>query len=268
MHPMIASLPMYDWPETGPHLDKFWHKLRPTLKQLCESTPTDLNRTDLHSQWQSDDVLLSQTCAYPLTTMLPKSTVVMGTPMYQCDYCEDGLYASPILVRQSDKRQSLTEFAGATLAFNNTESQSGFNALKSLMVSEALITPAEPTFFNHSVTTGSHRNSIKALANGTADICAIDPVCWAMAQKYDADASQLRVLTNTAFSPALPLICSANAIPKQLDEQQWRDAVMRAFEQAIDANAKEHLLLKGVCFIPKSRYLELEISKLDMVTQS
>ena len=257
---------MYDWPETRSHLDTFWNRLQPALQQLCDATPTHLDRTNLHAQWQSDDLLLSQSCAYPLITSLPKSTVVVGTPVYQCDFCEDGLYASPIVVRRTDKRQTLSAFATAKLAFNSRGSQSGFNALKSLLESEQLINEREPTFFNDSIETGSHRVSVAAVANGRADICAVDPVSWALAKRFDKDATALRVLTTTAFSPALPLISSAMAIPTHMDEQQWCKSVMQAFEQAIDSDALEHLLLKSVSFIPKSRYLTLNISNLDMIT--
>lgn len=265
---MIASLPMYDWPETREHNDQFWHRLQTELRQICTTTPAQLSRSDEHKQWQRNDVLLSQTCGYPLVTSLPETTVVVGTPLYGCQFCENGHYASAILVRQSDHKQALSEFAASTLAFNSTDSQSGYNSFKSLLIQEQLIGKQNTSFFSNAVCTGSHRASIEAVAHGMADICAVDPVSWALAQRFDETTQLLRILTNTAFTPALPLISSVNAIPHNMNEQQWRVAVMHAFEQAIDADAKRHLLIEGVTFISKSHYLELPISNLDMLTQS
>lgn len=265
---MNVSLPMYDWPETQKHNDELWRRLQPKLLQLTATIPTELNRTDVNRQWQADDLLLSQTCAYPLITSLPESTVVVGTPNYGCDFFDNGHYSSPILVRQSDHRHTLHAFSAATLAFNSHDSQSGFNALKSLLIEEQLIDEHQPIFFSKALRTGSHRASIKAVAQGQADLCAVDPVSWALAQRFDADTQQLRVLTNTAYTPALPLISSANAVPMQLSEQAWRVAIMHAFDYAINAKAEQHLLLNGITFIPKGRYLDLPVSNLNMITQT
>lgn len=119
--------------------------------------------------------------------------MVIGTPLYLCDFCTEGLYASPILVRKTDDRRSLSQFNGSSLAFNDTASQSGFNALKTLLVEENLIDQRGTTFFSDSVLTGSHRASMQAVANGIADMCAVDPVSWALAQRFDAKTKQLQI---------------------------------------------------------------------------
>ena len=263
---MIASLPMYDWPETSAQLDLFWARCRSALKQQCDCVPTHLSRGDVHEQWQRDDMLLSQTCAYPLVTELPASTVVVGTPTFAVDYNDGGHYASVLLVASTDKRTELAQFARSILAYNGPDSQSGFNALKSLLVEQQLITDEAPIFFEDSVRTGSHRASIAAVATGRAHICAIDPVSWAMAQRYDQHCKQVKILSPTAFAPALPLVTSAAAIPDSFSEAQWREVVIHAFEQAIDSATREQLLFSGITYVPKSDYLKLPISKFDMIT--
>lgn len=257
---------MYDWPETRAQLDQFWAKLQSALAQHCDLVPTHLSRSDVHEQWQRDDMLLSQTCVYPLVTELPTTTVVVGTPTFAVDYSEGGHYASVLLVASTDKRTELAQFSRSTLAYNGPDSQSGFNALKSLLVDEQLLSDEAPIFFGDSVRTGSHRASIAAVASGRAHICAIDPVSWALAQRYDQHCPQVRILRNTAFAPALPLVTSAAAIPERLNEAQWREVVMQAFEQAIDSATREHLLLSGISYVSKSDYLKLPISKFDMIT--
>lgn len=262
---MIASLPMYDWPETRAYLDLFWKKVTMGIKPVCESIPTRLTRSDIHAQWQRDDLLLSQTCIYPLVTQLPPSTIVVGTPTYDVDLCRNGQYASVLLVGQSDTRNNLSSFKGSTLAYNSRDSQSGFNSLKSLLADEQLLNEQNPVFFFHTIQTGSHRASIDAVASGAAHICAIDPVSWALAQRYDNNIKRVRVLQTTSYSPALPLITSCAAIPAPFDESQWRNCIMTAYEQAIDTTSKTQLLLNGITFIPKEEYLKLPMSHFAMI---
>ncbi len=257
---------MYDWPEIRTWTNQFWENMATALSPVCESVPSTLTRTDLHAQWQRDDLLLSQTCIYPLVTELPSSTIVIGTPTYDVDMSQNGHYASLLIVGATEKRNILPSFKGSTFAYNSVCSQSGFNALKSLLVEEHLINKREPVFFSTSVQTGSHRLSIAAVSSGAADICAVDPVSWALAKRHDNNAKNVRVLRPTNFTPALPLISNAAAIPAGLNESQWRSFVMDAFENASNNDAKKQLLLSGIKYIPKREYMKLLISNLDMIT--
>lgn len=257
---------MYDWPEIRSSTDRFWTNLAATLLPVCEAMPKTLTRTNLQAQWQRHDMLLSQTCIYPLVTQLPSDTVVVGTPNYDVDATQNGHYASVLLVCKSNLRKTLPSFNGSTLAYNSTCSQSGFNALKSLLVDEHLIDEQKPVFFSNTIETGAHRLSIEAVASGAADICAVDPVSWALAQRYESNSKELHVLRTTAYTPALPLISNASVIPAALNEIEWRGFVMDAFEKAIDSDARKQLFLDGISFIPKDDYFKLPISNLDMIT--
>ena len=59
---MIASLPMYDRPETAAANDRLWQGVRTRLGE----GPEHLVRAgDPWEHWQSPDLLLSQTCGLP-----------------------------------------------------------------------------------------------------------------------------------------------------------------------------------------------------------
>lgn len=263
---MIASLPMYDWPEIQMYNDELWGKLRENLSPFCQDTPDKLNRSlSLSDQWQSKNLFLSQTCAYPYVTTLSKTTVLVGTPTYDVEYCSDGNYASVLLVRENDSRTDLSEFKNSILAFNSLNSQSGFNTLRSLLLEKEYINQQEPSFFSPSVQSGSHRKSIELVASGKADICAIDPVSWGLAQKFDKQAQELKILTITNETPALPLVSNAAAIPDKFNEVEWRNIVMEAFEQSLDDTTLDKLLISGIVFKPKSHYLKLPMCNLDMI---
>jgi ABC-type phosphate/phosphonate transport system substrate-binding protein len=48
------------------------------------------------------------------------------------------------------------------------------------------------------VETGGHRQSVQAVADGRADVAAIDAVCWALAGRHeDAAVEKLRVINRT-----------------------------------------------------------------------
>ncbi len=262
---MIASLPMYDWPEIQTYTDQFWVRMHNALASNGITAPSRLRRGQSASTEQDQQVLLSQTCAYPLVTQLPRSTQLVGTPVYQVDLFNKGQYASAILVRKNDARRTLAEFKNTTLAYNSMNSQSGFNALKSLLVSEHLLNENKAPFFSSAVCTLSHRKSIAAVASGAADICAIDPVSWALSKRYEKDTQKLTLLTHSAYSPALPLYSDANAIPADKTQEQWRGLIMSAFKQAIDQQSENHMLLSDITYIDKSTYFKLPISHINMI---
>lgn len=266
---MIASLPMYDWPEIQSDTDSFWTNFAKNLSAQCSKVPLQLSRGDEHLHWQREDLFLSQTCIYPLVTELPSSTVVLGTPIYDAPMCNDGHYASVLIVNQTDKRNAIQQFRNSKLAFNGLNSQSGYNTLRNLLVSNQLVNARAPGFFAESICTGSHRRSLAAVASGEADICAIDPVSWALSQRFDqSTASRVRVLQQSASVPALPLICSLKSVPEALHEKQWRELVCDAFSRAIDQNAAARLLLKDITYIPKTMYEKLPISNIDIFAKS
>lgn len=256
---------MYDWPEIQTYTDQFWVRMHNALANNGVSVPSRLSRRQTKSTEHDQQIVLSQTCAYPLVTQLPPSTQLVGTPVYQVDLFKNGQYASAILVRKNDERRTLAEFENATLAYNSMHSQSGFNALKSLLVSEHLLHANNAPFFSSAVCTLSHRKSIAAVASGDADICAIDPVSWALSKRHDKDTQKLTLLTHSAYSPALPLYSDAKAIPADKTQEQWRALIMSAFKQAIDQQSENHMLLSDITYIDKSTYFKLPISHIKMI---
>lgn len=262
-----ASLPMYDWPELASSNDQFWTLLKESLQdQGLSSLPNTLSRTDLMRQWRDPLTVLSQTCGFPLKQELGDSVHILGTPCYNAQYCNNGYYASTILVSRESEKQSLSNFRHLTLVINSTDSQSGCNALRNLLSRERLL--SEQPYFKHTIISGSHRNSILAIATGKADLCAIDPVAWQLAQRYDSAAQEVRVLCDTGYTPALPLICSRSVAehykgsfgngPDAMSsavKTGWIDALSQ------DPTLADTLLLTGITSIPAKEYYAVPILK-------
>ena len=65
-------------------------------------------------------------------------------------------------------------------------------------------------FFSAVAFSGSHRQSLRELQQGTADIAAIDCVSWALLQRHQPEAlAGLAVIAHSPLAPGLPLITSA-----------------------------------------------------------
>lgn len=151
--------------------------------------------------WQHPDLLLAQTCGLPYSRFLSGSVGLVGTPSYDIG-CSAGRYYSVIIAGPKVRAEKLNELAGLRFAANDVGSQSGFSA--PLWTLQQTAPKVSGTL--HWRVTGSHRCSIQAVASGAADVAAIDAVSWAMAQRFEPAARQVRVLTHTAATPGLPWI--------------------------------------------------------------
>lgn len=239
---MTASLPMYDVPSTHAANDRLWALVR----ERYGDGPRALDRdTDPHQTWDDPGLVLSQTCGLPYRSALHRRVSLVGTPDYGVRGCPPGYYKSCVVVRKDDPRRALSDFAGAQLARNDVRSQSGWAAIEGLLADSN----AGFSFAGHTLDTSSHAQSAHAVAEGRADIAALDIVTWTLLKREDPVTKRLRVLLSTRPTPGLPLITSRHQDPKRLF-----DAVRSAIA-ALSARDRGRLLLKGIVAIPASAYL-------------
>ena len=240
---MIASLPMYDRAETAAANDRLWAALRAALG----GGPTRLRRaSDPWDDWQSPELILSQTCGLPYRSRLHGRVTLVASPVHRLPGCTDGYYNSVIVARRDDPRQTTSEFGGAPFAFNGRDSQSGWAALRAHLadLDVSLGTGLE---------TGAHRRSAQAVADGRADLAALDPVSWLMMKEWDGFARDLRVIETTAPTPALPFITAPDR-----DGAAMFTALDKAIA-ALDRADRDRLRLFGVTRIPPKAYLEVAL---------
>lgn len=234
---MIASLPMYDRVELRDETDALWAAMRDAIRARGLNAPDALDRQrETSLVWTDPKLVLSQTCGMPWRLGLHEKAQLIGTPDYGVPDCPPGYYCSVIVVRADDPRSADADFAEGVCAFNARDSQSGFAAW-------------EGAFFRKWLCTGGHTNSIKAVADGTADITAIDAVTWRLAQRYDAEAAALRVLRQTQPTPGLPYITSKNHTVAPLAE-----AVSEAID-GLEQSVRGALKLCGFVQIPSETYM-------------
>jgi ABC-type phosphate/phosphonate transport system substrate-binding protein len=226
---MQAALPMYFPPRDA--LQAFWAALAALLRADAAFIGLDIPQSlswpvDVHAQWLAEDVLLSQACGFPLMTLLAGKVQLVGTFAYLAPGVQGIFCRSQLICRAGDSRQDLAQFAGSTLAYNDTISQSGYNALRALIASTSTARP----FFAQEAATGAHYRSIEAVRAGQADMASIDPVSYAHWQHSNPHlAAELRVFGQTEAYPGLPLITSL----------QTPAAVLGAMRRALRAVAHD-----------------------------
>ena len=205
---LIAALPMYDLPELEAANDRLWAAIAARLHAAgVIQAPDELTRdAALDEIWSAPELLLSQTCGYPLVTALKGRVSLVATPCYRAPGCHGPFHRSAVIVRAADATAALSDLRGRRCAVNDMASNSGMNLLRAEIAEFAGAT----AFFSGVLVTGAHAASAEAVASGEADVAAIDCVTWAHLQRLRPATTQaLRVLAWTRDSPGLPLITSS-----------------------------------------------------------
>lgn len=243
---MIASLTMYARPEVNDVLFHFWDLIRKNLENYGIAAPVSLTQDrNVFEVWADPTLVLSQTCGMPFRKFLHNKVKLVGTPVYDLEDCAPGHYYSVIVTHKDDPRTTLKKFENSRFAYNEENSQSGF---------AAPLTYASKLGINFSnrVPSGGHVKSAEMIANGLADIAALDAVTWKLIERHDAFSSALRVVEYTKpTTPVLPFITSMSGDA---------DTVFTAIETAIEdltPEEKDFLCLKGIIKIPPEEYLRV-----------
>ena len=204
---MSASLPMYDWPEVRGATDLWWSILAQSLtSQGFAGVPQGLRHdAPLHELWSDPDLLISQTCGYPLTHAWSDRLQPVATPCYAVEGCSGADYSSFVLVRRGDGVNGVEDLRGARAVVNGDDSQSGYSALR------AVVAPHAPdgSFFSAVMRSGAHLKSMEMVVECAADVCAVDAVAWALARDHRSTlAGELRVVAMSPAAPGLPYVTS------------------------------------------------------------
>jgi ABC-type phosphate/phosphonate transport system substrate-binding protein len=194
--------------------------------QVIAPDPATLPPDDLHlaALWRHPRLLLAQTCWGPMEEGLSDHVVVVGQPDYSAYRGGAGdFYSSAILMRRGQSEPVVTgrlpsgetgnkaaaqfplrKLCGKRFAFNAPDSMSGYIALSR----DLEATGESLALFSDLVETGAHRASIRAVAEGRADACAVDCRSWALALAFEPAASELDVVGWTRKRLGLPFIAS------------------------------------------------------------
>ena len=252
--PLIAALPMYDFPALAGIHDSLWSVLRRHLERAgVAGVPPHLTRhRDHEGLWTDPKLLVGQACAFPLAKYFPQRTRHVATPRYSAPGCHAGTYRSALLVRIDDPATTIADLRGRRCVINELHSNSGMNLLRAAIAPIA----GGPKFFESLRISSSHRHSVQAVAAGDADVCAVDCVTKAHLHRlYPSEGiGLLRVLAWTAATASLPIIAAATAT----------DATVAGIRAALSAltldpafdEFRRELFLEGFDLAPVGEYSE------------
>lgn len=243
---------MYDWPEVAWANDALWSAISSRLNAAGVAAPAELDRMrQSEAVWRDPGLVVSQTCGLPYSTRLRGMVRLLATPVYSVPGCEGARYSSMIITRSDEPDEALSRFAGRRFAYNGADSLSGSVALRAAM-REAGTDPSAAEWID----TGSHRASLRAVAEGGADIAAIDAVCWALALRYEPQAAaRLKVIATTPLRPGLPLITAGERGDREV--ATIRAALKDACADAGTKPARAALQIAGLRVMDEWDYLPL-----------
>ncbi|TQM94594.1 phosphate/phosphite/phosphonate ABC transporter substrate-binding protein [Roseinatronobacter monicus] len=204
-----AALPMYDWPELREQVDAFYAQLRGLVPDLPETLTRVQTEAQLHALWHAPDLVLAQTCWGPLQSGLDAHVHVLAQPHYDDVPGGRGTRYRSALVMRAGQHCAAPLSDGACLPQGLAKLRPAINAPDSMSGCLALMQDMDaPNLAQGAYVTGSHRASIRAVADGRADFAAIDCRSWAYALSHEPAAATLIVTGWTALRPGLPFITS------------------------------------------------------------
>lgn len=194
-----AALPMYDWPEVRTRTRAFWQGLRDRVTGLPDlSHPVEM--ADLLAIWRDSRTVLTECCWGTVDLGLCTVQQILAQRNYDGVYGGEGIhYRSALVMRQGPVAKPAE---GAVLpkgverlrwAANQPDSRSGW-----LGIAEDAALSGEEVLW-----TGAHRESIRTVAEGRADIAAIDCLSWELALAHEPAAKALAVVGWTAPRPGI-----------------------------------------------------------------
>ena len=187
---------MYDLPEIVPAVEALWATIATRLRETgVRDVPVSLRwGGDLYyDHWLHPQLLLSQSCGWPLVDRLDGRVAVVGVFSYTGVSDAVARYRSVLVARSDDGERPL---AGRPVAVNGYDSLSGWVSLR------AAVKPLGPV-----VVTGAHVLSVAAVSDGRADLACIDGVTWRLIERHrPAAVATLAVVGHGPLIPCLPLV--------------------------------------------------------------
>lgn len=232
---LLASLPMYDRPEAEAAHDALWARIRDRMRDRGVAAPDGLDRTVAPAEgWGRPDLVLGQICNLPWRARFRDRVWVLGAATY--DVCDGpGLYHSVVVARADDPAP------GPRLALNDPLSNSGWDMPQEWAREAGLaIRPA--------LVTGAHAESLRAVADGRADLAGIDAVTFRALERWEPAARAVRVVGRTRSTPGMSFIAA-----RGLDPAPLRAALAEALADLPPA-ITETLGLLGMAVLPAEAY--------------
>ena len=146
--------------------------------------------------------------------VLPGLDLLAAPVMCAPRYADQPVYFSEVIVRQDAAAHSLADLRGATWAYNEPTSHSGFL----IMLCALALRGESAGFFGRVIASGAHLHSIELLLRGDIDTTAIDSTVLEQELRTRPELGErIRVIETLGPSPMPPIVAS-RALPTVMRE--------------------------------------------------
>lgn len=242
-----VELGMYPFASVSWAWDALWSAVHARVGWTPDRlTPTD----DVHAGWQDAACVVTQICGGPLTARHLHDWDVLGACSLDVPHAGHPAHYRSVLLSPLDR--PVESFADATsrAVANSPDSLSGWVSLLATTVGPGRTWPGEVTF------TGSHLASVRALADGTADLASIDG--WSLALITDEQPELVTDLHAVGLGPLVPTpAIAARPTLAAAQRNELRDAFGDAVGDPAIADALAALHVTGFVPLGSSDYLPI-----------
>ena len=240
-----VELGMYPFVSVASAWDVIWS----AVHARAPWTPASLTRSgDAHARWYDDHCIVTHVCGWPFAARHHDDMHVVGAFSLDLPEAERGGYYRSVLLSPHDRPLSALTGAQVRAVANSADSLSGWHSLRAATVGPGKAWPGTVAF------TASHRDSVRALADGEADLASIDS--WSLVFIAAEEPELVRGLHRVGTGPRIPtpaLTARKSIGDRRLDE--LRDAFVGALDAPETADARAALHIEGFARLELDDYL-------------
>jgi len=199
----------------------------PSADPLCEALVEFIGRTmrrqtafvtdrswkQREAAFDSGDIDVCWMCGWPYAERADASNafdLIAAPVMADPRYLGRPVYFSDVVVRADSRFHAFADLRGASWAYNEPKSHSGYNVVRWFLAQQHITGP----FFGSVIESGSHAASIDLILGGAVDASAIDStVLAAVVRSRPEAAASLRVIGTIGPSPAPPWVMRSSLDP-------------------------------------------------------
>jgi phosphonate transport system substrate-binding protein len=182
--------------------------------------------------WQEQGRMLDQDqaevgfiCGLPYVRKVERFELLAAPVMQGARYLGRPVYFSDVVVRYDSPFRSFADLRGATWAYNEPGSFSGYVG----PLAHLAALGERSGYFERAVESGAHLRSLELIAEGTVDASAIDTTVMELELRRRPElADQFRAVETIGPSPIPPLVV-ARGVAAEI-KQRLRDALLRMHE--------------------------------------
>ena len=238
-----AQLNWYLFDNTATAFTAFWRAVRHYLARHDIRCDAALYYHSQTAQSLADNATLGlgQLCGVNFARTSEGKLSYLANYILDDETVSAGMYNSVILTRQP---KSLAEILAApqllSAAISEPDSFSGRFALYSIFSPDFT-----PPHFTAEIHTGTHLDTVRAIASGKAEIGAVDCLSWHIIKRaYPDMVSAIHIAGRSAALPGPPLVCSASIRPNI--KTHLIEAMLAAFEEDYISEQMQAIGITGI----------------------